>query len=66
MGYAISWIAFEDKTGAQAAQMLGLSCSGKFHEVPNGRFSGAPFPKPGAHPRRAVLALILKNDKEFC
>ena len=40
MGYAISWIAFKDKTGPQAAEMLALSCSGEFDEVPEGMFSG--------------------------
>ena len=40
MGYAISWIAFENKTGPQAAEMLNLSCSGEFDEVPRSLFSG--------------------------
>jgi hypothetical protein len=39
MGYAISWIAFRDKTDAQGAELLDLSQSGKFEEVPESRFS---------------------------
>jgi hypothetical protein len=40
MGYATSWIAFRGKTDAQAAELLGLSPSGKFEEVPESMFSG--------------------------
>jgi hypothetical protein len=40
MGYAISWIAFRVKTDAQAAELLGLSPSGKFVEVPESMFCG--------------------------
>lgn len=40
MGYAISWIAFKNKTAAQAAELLGLSPSGKFDEVPESMFCG--------------------------
>lgn len=40
MGYAISWIAFKDKTSAQVVEMLGLSLSGEFEEIPEGKFSG--------------------------
>ena len=40
MGYAISWIAFRGKTDAQAAELLGLSPSGKFEEVPESMFCG--------------------------
>src|SRR5579863_1349181 len=43
MGYAISWIAFEDKTAAEVAGLLGLSPSGEFDEVPRDMFSGARF-----------------------
>ena len=38
MGYAISWIAFRGKTDAQAAELLGLSPSGKFEEVPESAY----------------------------
>jgi hypothetical protein len=40
MGYAISWIAFRGKTDAQAAELLGLSPSGKFEEVPESMLCG--------------------------
>lgn len=40
MGYAISWIAFKDKTAAQAGELLALSPSGEFTEVPEHMFSG--------------------------
>lgn len=43
MGYAISWIAFQGKTAAQAAELLGLSPSGKFEEVPESMFCGVPL-----------------------
>jgi hypothetical protein len=43
MGYSISWIAFEGRTAPQAAEMLNLSCSGEFDEVPRSLFSGASF-----------------------
>ena len=38
MGYAISRIAFRGKTDAQAAELLGLSPSGKFEEVPESAY----------------------------
>jgi len=41
MGYAISWIAFEGKTATEVADLLSLSPSGKFDEVPRDMFSGA-------------------------
>jgi len=44
MGYSISWIAFKDKTAAQGAELLGLSPSGKFDEVPRDMFSGSLLP----------------------
>jgi hypothetical protein len=40
MGYAISWIAFKDKTSAQVAELLSLAQSGDFEEIPRGMFSG--------------------------
>jgi hypothetical protein len=43
MGCSISWIAFEDRTAQQVAEMLNLSCSGEFDEVPRSLFSGATF-----------------------
>jgi hypothetical protein len=43
MGYAISWIAFKDKTAAQAGELLALSPSGEFTEVPERMFSGVRF-----------------------
>ena len=41
MGYAISWIAFKDKTAQQVFELLSLSPSGTFAEEPEGMFSGA-------------------------
>ncbi len=40
MGYAIFWIAFRGETDAQAAELLGLSPTGKFVEVPESMFCG--------------------------
>jgi hypothetical protein len=40
MGYAISWIAFKDKTAAQAAELLGLSPSGELEQEPESMFCG--------------------------
>jgi hypothetical protein len=40
MGYAISWIAFRGETDPRAAELLGLSPSGKFLEVPESMFCG--------------------------
>jgi hypothetical protein len=40
MGYAISWIAFKDKTAAQAAGLLGLSPSGELEQEPESMFCG--------------------------
>lgn len=41
MGYAISWIAFKDRTTTQAADLLELSRSGQFEEVPESMFTAA-------------------------
>jgi hypothetical protein len=41
MGYAISWIAFKDKSAAEIGEVLALSLSGESSEVPEGKFSGA-------------------------
>ena len=40
MGYAISWIAFQDKTAAQAAELLGLCPSGELEQEPENMFCG--------------------------
>jgi hypothetical protein len=40
MGYAISWIAFQDKTAAQAAELLGLFPSGRLEQEPESMFCG--------------------------
>lgn len=40
MGYSISWLAFKDKSAPETAELLGLSPSGKFDEVPERMFSG--------------------------
>ena len=40
MGYAISWIAFKDKTAAQTAELLALSPTGEYEEMPESMFSG--------------------------
>lgn len=40
MGYAISWIAFKDKTAAKVCELLGLAASGESEEEPSGKFSG--------------------------
>ncbi len=40
MGYAISRIAFQDKTAVQAAELLGLSPSGRLEQEPESRFCG--------------------------
>jgi hypothetical protein len=40
MGYAISWIAFQDKTTAQAAELLGLFPSGRLEQEPESMFCG--------------------------
>ncbi|SRR6266567_32193 len=40
MGYAISWIAFQDKTAAEAAELLGLFPSGRLEQEPESMFCG--------------------------
>jgi hypothetical protein len=40
MGFAISWIAFKEKTVTQVAETLGLAPSGELEEVPESLFSG--------------------------
>jgi hypothetical protein len=40
MGYAISWIAFKGMTAGRTAELLALSPSGEFEEVPESMFSG--------------------------
>lgn len=45
MGYLTSWIAFRGQTDAQAAELLGLSPSRKFEEVPESMFSGVRLDK---------------------
>jgi hypothetical protein len=45
MGYAISWIAFQGKSAAEAAELLSLSPSGKFEEVPESMFCGVHLDK---------------------
>ena len=40
MGYAISWIAFQDKTTAQAVELLGLYPSGRLEQKPESMFCG--------------------------
>lgn len=39
MGYAISWIAFRDKTAAEVQECLSLVPTGKFEDMPEGMFS---------------------------
>ncbi len=45
MGYAISWIAFKGHTAEQTAELLALSPSGKFEEVPESMFCGVHLDK---------------------
>lgn len=40
MGYSISWIALKDKTAAEVAELLSLSRSGEFDDIPRGMFAG--------------------------
>lgn len=40
MGFAISWIAFKDKTVAQTAGILSLAPAGDFEQEPESLFSG--------------------------
>lgn len=43
MGYAISWIAFKDKSAAQVQERLSLAPTGRLKEMPEGMFSAASF-----------------------
>jgi hypothetical protein len=45
MGYAISWIAFQDKTAAQGAELLGLFLSGRLEQEPESMFCGVRLDK---------------------